>query len=169
MRSRSCSSRSWAPDGIPDLVLHFDTQAIVAALDPNVPLARGAQITLSLSGALLDGSQFVAEDCVVLVQAFEPPPPKGGTPSGRKYALAKAEPNPTSSVSEIRYSLESPSRVRVTIYDASGRVAERLVDAEFSAGDHAVPWDATSLPSGIYFYRLEVDGEAQNGKIIVAR
>jgi PKD repeat protein len=165
----ACECVSSAPDGIPDLMLHFDTQAIVAALDPSVPLARGAQITLTLSGALLDGSAFVAQDCVVLVQAFEPPPPKGGNSTGRKYALAKAEPNPTNSSSEIRYSLESAAHVRVTIYDASGRVADRLVDANLGVGDHAASWDASSLPSGIYFYRLEVDGQAQNGKIIVAR
>lgn len=164
-----CECVSSGPDGIPDLMLQFDTQAIVAALDPAVPLARGARITLSLSGVLLDGSAFVAEDCVVLVQAFEPPPTKGGQPSGRKYAVAKAEPNPTSGSSQIHYSLAAPAHVRVTIYDASGRVAERLVDANVSAGDYAAPWDASTLPSGIYFYRLEVNGETQNGKIIVAR
>jgi PKD repeat protein len=163
-----CECVSSAPDGIPDLLLQFDSQAIVAALDPAVPLGRGARITLTLSGALLDGSAFVAEDCVVLVQAFEPPP-TGGRPSGRKSALAKAEPNPTNGSSQIYYSLAAPAHVRITIYDASGRVAERLVDTSVNAGDYAAPWDASTLPSGIYFYRLEVDGEAQNGKIIVAR
>jgi len=51
--------------------------------------------------------------------------------------------------------------VRLTVYDMLGREVKRLADGELAAGSHSAVWDGTNsrgdkMPSGIYFYRLQV-------------
>ncbi len=53
-------------DGIPDLVMHFPTQEVCTNLGLDV-LPGGTFISLQLQGNLLDGTPFVAEDCMVKV------------------------------------------------------------------------------------------------------
>jgi hypothetical protein len=55
------------PDGRPDLVLKFDTQAIVRASESFLgPLRDGQQVVLPLAGRLYDGTKLVGEDVVVI-------------------------------------------------------------------------------------------------------
>jgi hypothetical protein len=64
-------------------------------------------------------------------------------------------PNPFNAATEIRYSLPAPMRVTLKVFDVLGREVKTLVDEEASPGDKALSFDASSLPSGIYFYRLQ--------------
>jgi WD40 repeat protein len=69
--------------------------------------------------------------------------------------------NPTTAIS---YQLPAPSAaggsalsdVRLTVYDMLGREVASLVHGVQTAGSHSVRWNASSLPSGVYTYRLEV-------------
>ena len=67
-------------------------------------------------------------------------------------------PNPIVSRSTVRYQLERTTRVRLTLYDVSGREVARLVDGVEEAGSHEAPLDGAGLPSGVYRCRLEADG-----------
>jgi hypothetical protein len=51
--------------------------------------------------------------------------------------------------------LDRPAEVTLTIFDALGRVVSVLVDEQRTTGLHEISFDASSLSSGIYFYRLE--------------
>lgn len=75
------------------------------------------------------------------------------TPS--KFELSQNYPNPFNAQTEISYSLPDPSHVRVTVYNLLGQKIETLVEANQQAGEHEVVWDASRVPSGIYFYRLD--------------
>jgi hypothetical protein len=55
------------------------------------------------------------------------------------------------------------------VWDVTGRLVERLVDRPHGAGEHFVIWDAGSLPSGIYFYRLETDEWIETRKLILLK
>ncbi|HQG47061.1 MAG TPA: FlgD immunoglobulin-like domain containing protein, partial [bacterium] len=66
----------------------------------------------------------------------------------------------------IDFTLARGGRVRLTLYDMLGREVKRLVDGTLSAGSHQILWDGTGrngvkMASGIYFYRLEVEGAAE--------
>lgn len=84
-----------------------------------------------------------------------------GTPGLRpRLLLAPPVPNPTSGTTEIAYSLSSSaSRVRLSIFDAGGRLVRILHNGEAAAGEHRLTWDgqldATAAAPGIYFLRLE--------------
>ncbi len=64
-------------------------------------------------------------------------------------------PNPFNTSTMIEYDLPSESQVRITVFDAAGRLAKVLLDAQEPAGTHRVRLDLTSLSSGVYFCRLQ--------------
>ncbi len=88
-----------------------------------------------------------------------------------KFKLEQSYPNPFSSSAAIPYQLQKSSDVHVTIYDILGRVVKNFNVGQQSIGLHNVLWNGRNnfglkVASGIYFYRLQVDGESQVKKMI---
>ncbi|MHC4446558.1 MAG: vWA domain-containing protein [Planctomycetota bacterium] len=67
-----CDCHEETGDGIDDLMMHFRTDDVVANLDLN-SFPPGALVSLTLTGARLDGTAFAADDCVRLVPPGTPP------------------------------------------------------------------------------------------------
>jgi hypothetical protein len=86
--------------------------------------------------------------------------------------LGWSRPNPFTDRSEIRFSLDVPGPVSLSVYDVTGRLVRRLVDDDhFPAAEHSIPWDGRDdegkrVLSGVYFYRLEVDGVSRTRKMV---
>ena len=84
--------------------------------------------------------------------------------------LEQNYPNPFNPSTTIPFSLSRAQTVSLTVYDVQGRVVAKLIDREpRSAGAHVVNWHAGSLPSGVYFYRLEAGGFRQSRKMLLTR
>jgi uncharacterized repeat protein (TIGR02543 family) len=83
--------------------------------------------------------------------------PKKDLPSS--ISLGQNYPNPFNPVTTINYELNDPGKVRLMVYDLTGRLVAELVNERKSAGRYSVSWDATNVASGVYFYRLEASGE----------
>ena len=80
----------------------------------------------------------------------------------------------TSGGYELRYSVASPCRVDMSVYDLMGREVRRLVAEEQLAGEHRANWDCrdksrTSVPRGVYFIRLETPDFSDVKKAVVTR
>jgi len=75
-------------------------------------------------------------------------------------------PNPMVSHAAIRYRLARAARVRLAVYDVSGREVARLVDREEGPGMREVVFDGAALPAGVYRCRLEA-GETTLERIVV--
>jgi len=69
--------------------------------------------------------------------------------------LMNAYPNPFNPETRIRYSLNKDQHVSLKIYDVLGKEVITLVDDTKNAGYYEVSFDASGLPSGIYFYRMQ--------------
>jgi len=85
------------------------------------------------------------------------------------YRLDQNYPNPFNPVTMIRFSLTSPSRVTVRVYDVAGRLVRTVVDERMEAGEHSLPFEARGLASGVYFYRLKAAQFEKTKKMVVLR
>jgi hypothetical protein len=91
------------------------------------------------------------------------------------WKLMQNFPNPFNPSTTIRFSLDAPQAVTLTIYDITGREVIRLLDEKtYFSGEHSVLWTGTNesgkeASSGIYFYRLKVGISSQTKKMILLR
>ena len=76
-------------------------------------------------------------------------------PAPVDYAMQQNFPNPFNPVTTINYSLPIKSEVELVVYNALGEGVMQLANEEKEAGRYSVELNATKLPSGIYFYRLQ--------------
>ncbi len=95
--------------------------------------------------------------------------PAPGARAAPVLRLAQNAPNPFARGTTIAYSLGRASRVRLAVYDLTGRRIGVLVDGPQGAGDHAVRYDALGLSDGVYYYRLEAAGAAVSRCFVVLR
>jgi hypothetical protein len=75
------------------------------------------------------------------------------------FQLYQNAPNPFEKTTTIRFLLDDPGYVLLTVTDASGREIARLVDGAREAGIQTVTLAASNLPSGVYYYNLQHDGQ----------
>jgi hypothetical protein len=85
------------------------------------------------------------------------------------FSLSQNYPNPFNPSTTIRFALPRASFVRLNVFTVLGERLETVVEERLNAGTHAVRWDATGLPSGVYFYQLKADGFIQTRKLVVVR
>ena len=77
--------------------------------------------------------------------------------------------NPFNGSTVIRYSVPAQVYVSVVIYDLLGRDVRRLVQELKEPGEYSVTWDASNVPSGVYFYRLVAGGFVETKKMVLMR
>ena len=80
--------------------------------------------------------------------------------------LLWAQPNPVGKDATIRFRVGTPGVTRVGIFDATGRRVAELANGPFGAGFHEVHWDARRATPGIYFARLECNGQVARRKLV---
>jgi hypothetical protein len=90
-----------------------------------------------------------------------------GIPS--TFALHQNYPNPFNPSTTISYDLPVRSRVKLSIYNLLGQEVATLVNGEQEPGRYNVKFDASGLPSGIYFYRLEAGKFVDVKKMILVK
>jgi subtilisin-like proprotein convertase family protein len=84
-------------------------------------------------------------------------------------ALFQNYPNPYCETTVIQWHLASGDHVVLKVFDFMGKEIRTVVDGEMMTGDHQVTFDASGLPSGIYFYRLQANGVVETKKMIVSK
>ncbi len=82
-------------------------------------------------------------------------------------------PNPSRGMVDLAYSLRSPSAVRLTVHDLTGRSLATVVNGDQAAGDHSQRWktmdrNGRPLPAGVYFARLAASGEVATRLFVVS-
>lgn len=90
-------------------------------------------------------------------------------PLPTEYGLGVNTPNPVKDRTDIAFQLPEPARVNLAVYNVAGSVVTTLVDGNLKAGYHSREWTAESVPSGIYFYRLEADNFSSTRRMVVLK
>jgi len=81
-----------------------------------------------------------------------------------EYKLYQNYPNPFNPITIINYELGITNFVSLKVYDLLGKEVLTLVSENKQPGNHSATFDGSNLPSGMYFYRLSVDGNVVDTK-----
>ena len=95
-------------------------------------------------------------------------------PGVTTFALVQNYPNPFNPYTFIKYEIPVPCRVRLKIFDVSGRLIRTLVDGHRNEGRYSELWDGRdtggrSVASGIYFYRIEAGRYSETKRMVLLR
>ncbi|MGD1046671.1 MAG: T9SS type A sorting domain-containing protein [Bacteroidota bacterium] len=86
-----------------------------------------------------------------------------------KFELAQNYPNPFNPTTTISFSLPSKSFVSLKIFDLIGREVATIISEEMLPGNYSRQWNAASMSSGVYFYRLQAGIYIETKKLILLR
>jgi predicted acyl esterase len=137
---------------IPDLSVNFGNIVLAPTMTSDITLWWGGDVASMLR-------LYTIEAAPVSV---------GADPPVTGFALSANYPNPFSATTYLPVQLSSAQHVRVRVYSAAGREVALLHDGIMEPGRHVLRFDAGTLPSGMYFCRLEsVSGVVQRQVLIL--
>ncbi len=82
------------------------------------------------------------------------------------YTLQQNFPNPFNPETQIRFDLVDAGHVNLKVFDVTGREVATLVNGEMPRGSHEINFRAAGLTSGLYLYRLDVNGFSDQKKML---
>ena len=86
-----------------------------------------------------------------------------------EFALHQNFPNPFNPSTTISFDVAEAGHVSLSVYDLNGREVATLVNRNLAANSYTVSFDATALPSGTYFYRLEAGSFTAMQKMLLLK
>jgi glucuronoarabinoxylan endo-1,4-beta-xylanase len=89
--------------------------------------------------------------------------------SPQKFQLQQNYPNPFNPSTTIGYQLPAGSHVTIKVFDVLGREVVTLVNERQTAGEHSIVFDASHLPSGVYFNSITADAFHQVRKMVLVK
>jgi hypothetical protein len=120
--------------------------------------------------------EFVAFDLSQADEIFAnyPTSVNPAPPTREDFRLLRNFPNPFNATTRIHYSLAEPGFVHLAIFNTSGQKIASLIEESQSAGNYQVEWNGVapggaSLPTGVYFIRLNAGGRQQLTKTLLLK
>jgi len=87
----------------------------------------------------------------------------------QQFTLEQNYPNPFNPSTTIKYTLPGISPVKITIHDVTGRQVAEIYNDMVTAGTHQVTWNAASIASGVYFYKVAAVKNVKIGKMMLIK
>ena len=136
------------------------------------PLDDGP-LTLATSDGQTDGTNLIEAGNYVAVPAGLPLNPGTAITEEhnmvRTFFLEQNYPNPFNPTTLIKYHIPNFEFVTLEVYNALGQRVTLLINKRMNAGSHEVQYNASDLPSGIYFYRIQAGEFSQVKKMVLLR
>jgi photosystem II stability/assembly factor-like uncharacterized protein len=86
-----------------------------------------------------------------------------------EFVLNQNYPNPFNSLTTISFFVGTHCHISLRIYDLLGREVVTLVNEDLAAGKYSQQWNASNMPSGIYFYRMQAGNFIETKNLILLR
>ena len=86
-----------------------------------------------------------------------------------KYSLEQNYPNPFNPSTTIRFSVPKEVPVNLSVYNILGEKVKELKNEVMKPGYYEIEFDATSVASGVYLYRIKAGDFVQTKKMILLR
>jgi hypothetical protein len=85
------------------------------------------------------------------------------------FTIYQNYPNPFNPSTNIKFSIPQSVHVKLTIYDAVGKVVQTLINDEMAPGVHTIQWAPKNVASGIYIYRIEAGNYVKANKMLLMK
>jgi hypothetical protein len=90
------------------------------------------------------------------------------------FTLKQNYPNPFNPNTWIKFNLNKPVHVELSIYNVLGQKIRTLMDKNMQAGSHSIHWNGLdnrerALPSGLYFYRIKAGNKTDSRRMILIK
>ena len=85
------------------------------------------------------------------------------------FELSKLYPNPFNPSTEVSFSLPMDNHVRLAAYDVRGKEVDVIFEGAQSIGQHSYTWNASNLPSGVYYIRLQAGSMVTSQKALLIK
>jgi hypothetical protein len=140
----------------------FMMSDVVALFGGDVP---GNLASATITGNLTTGGTFTATLGA---------PRVAGKTNAKSSLKSRARPNPLNPKTDLSFTLASAGHVRVSVFDARGRLVKTLLDENRSAGENVVSWDGSDakgghVASGVFFFRVEALGSKDIVRVTVLK
>ena len=92
-----------------------------------------------------------------------------GTTVPETYSLSQNYPNPFNPTTKINFAIPKQGFVNLKVYDILGRVVKNLISEVKAAGYYSVDFNASELSSGVYFYKVDVNGFTDVKRMVLVK
>lgn len=141
------------PEELATAIFRFD-------LDERAPVGEVGEVTFQV---VRDDGERHLESRTIRIAAEAP----------TELTLRGNYPNPFNPTTKIAYALPADGRVEIEVFNAIGQRVARIADDLQSAGYREATWNASGVPSGVYFYSVQFEAETRKqvklGKMVLLR
>ena len=90
-------------------------------------------------------------------------------PQAYEFCLHPPFPNPFNAETTVSFTLPTGEYIELSVYDVLGKKVAELAKGEYSAGNHQVEFNGSSLVSGVYFIRLSARNQTHTQKCLLIK
>ena len=156
---------SWLPTVLTGRGINGASSNYWEAVDAFVTGSNKGKILIaggSLTGATNPGLVTIQVDPCTVTNI-------GNLETPASYSLSQNFPNPFNPVTKISFALPKSGLVTMKVYDILGKEVATLVNEVKNAGNYTVDFNGSSLSSGMYFYKIYVDGFSDVKKMMLLK
>ncbi|MBV6444728.1 MAG: hypothetical protein IFNCLDLE_00991 [Ignavibacteriaceae bacterium] len=166
--NKSISNPVFSFENIPVQIAGGSMVEVILSFKPTTTGSFQGMIEINSDGGTFNGVVKGVSDISTGINVEETP-----AVLNNSFALKQNYPNPFNPETKIGFSVPNrngnSSFVKLAVYDVIGNEIAVLVNDERAPGEHVVSFDATNLPGGIYFCRMEADGFNATTKLVLLK
>jgi disulfide bond formation protein DsbB len=161
---RALAAGDFDGSGHDDLAIGVPSEDVAGVQDAGAVNVLYGSTSGGLSAA---GNQFWHQGLLDALRLAEAAPPSASAAPGP--GSVATSPNPFAGRTTFSFEVAGGGPVRVSVYDGLGREVAVLVDGELAAGRHAVTFDGSSLPAGVYVVSVAAGGTVASRTVTLLR
>ncbi len=147
--------------GMSFLTKHSTTMYGIEAVTDGIGFSgySGEVFYFYLAGAIINGVQY---GVVLQVHNSE-------NVSPNEYHIFQNYPNPFNPETTISFTVSNSDYVSILIYDQLGKHVTTLLSRNVLAGSHSIKWRAQNMPSGVYYYRVQIGKNIESKRMVLSK
>jgi hypothetical protein len=116
----------------------------------------------TLKGCIINGILYGDTSTLVGINQISSEVPES-------FSLSQNYPNPFNPTTNIKFQIAKSGFVKMIVYNALGKEIKNLVNQQLQPGTYEADFDAGNLPSGVYYYKLELGEFTQTKKMVLVK